>query len=94
MTIAVLHCFDPATAWPVAGTRVDLGVLHIKDDGIRELRQSPGAVYCDWSMRAESQGPGSCRTGNCSYRSGSSRLANRHRKETANAPLRGICRRL
>lgn len=37
MTRTFLHSFDPPTASPVAGTRVDLEVSDSEDAGIREV---------------------------------------------------------
>ena len=50
MTRTFLHSFDPPTASPVAGTSVDLEVSDIEDVGIREVLQTPGAAYGDWSI--------------------------------------------
>ena len=50
MTRTFLHSFDPPSASPVAGTRVDLEVSDIEDAGIREVLQTPGAAYGAWSI--------------------------------------------
>lgn len=50
MTRTFFHSFDPATASPVAGPTVDLGVSDIEDAGIREVLQTPGAAYGAWSI--------------------------------------------
>lgn len=45
MTRTFIHSFEPASASPVSGTLVHLEVSEIEDAGIREVLQTPGAVY-------------------------------------------------
>jgi len=50
MTRTFLHSFNPQAASPVVGATVDLNVSDIEDAGVREVLQTPGAIYGAWSV--------------------------------------------
>jgi hypothetical protein len=45
-----LHTFDPPAASPISGASVNLEVSDIEDAGIREMLQTPGVAYGNWSV--------------------------------------------
>lgn len=44
------HSFEPAAANPIAGQTVELTIQEIEDAALREVLQTPGTSYGNWSL--------------------------------------------
>jgi len=50
MARTFLHYFEPPAASPIPGVTAELDISEIEDAGVREVLQTPGAIYGAWSI--------------------------------------------